>query len=91
MIRRAALLACVALLLAASVTLAGGSIGIQRYVLSGGGGAVASGAYRLQATVGQAVAGPVGDLAPNSGLCVGFWCGVGQWYTATVYLPLVLK
>jgi len=43
-----------------------------------GGGTVTSGAYLLRATVGQSATGPVGNLAPNSGLCVGFWCGVGQ-------------
>jgi hypothetical protein len=91
MIRRAGLLACVALLLAASVVLAGGSIGIQRHVLSSGGGMVESGVYRLHATVGQPVAGPISDLAPGRALCAGFWCGAGQRRMTVIYLPLVLK
>jgi hypothetical protein len=78
-----ALLATVGVALVAGA----GSVGIDRQVLGGGGGRVASGVYRLDATVGQPVAGTVSSA--DDALCAGYWCAPEVRYL--VYLPGVRR
>jgi len=56
-------------------------------VVAGGGGRMASGAYRLLGTAGQPLSGMAGT--GSYGLCSGFWCGVAA--PGRTYLPLVLR
>jgi hypothetical protein len=58
---------------------------INSWVLAGGGGQASAGAYTLDGTIGQAVAGF--DNAGNRELCAGFWCGVRT--KSATYLPWV--
>jgi hypothetical protein len=76
------------LLLWASVALAGGGsdYAILWSALSSGGVPVAAGAYTLESTLGQAVAGPI--QAGGLDLCVGYQCDLPGM---RVFLPTVLK
>jgi hypothetical protein len=56
-------------------------------VIGAGGGHAEAGIYSLDGTIGQALAGRIGN-APYE-LCVGFWCGTATDYK--VFLPVVLK
>jgi hypothetical protein len=55
-------------------------------VIGGGGGQSGAGVFRVEGTIGQAIAGEVA-AAPYA-LCAGFWCASGG---EAVYLPLVLR
>ncbi len=61
------------------------AVEIQRYVIGGGGGHLQQGAFALDATIGQPVAGMVSNSPYN--LCAGFWCGRLTY----LYIPLVLR
>jgi hypothetical protein len=80
------LLALAVLLIVASVALATGSQ-VNWHALSGGGGRVASGAYTLDAAVGQPVSGIVG--AGSYAICAGVMCGAED--LNDVYLPMVVR
>jgi hypothetical protein len=61
---------------------------LSKSVIGSGGGAVASGSYSLNGTVGQSVA----NSATNGGsytLASGFWDGGSSGYS--VYLPMIIK
>jgi hypothetical protein len=66
-----------ALLATATAHAGGGSFGITRYVIAGGGGTSSGGAFTLHGTVGQAEA----STTPASGagwvLAGGFWFPIG--------------
>ncbi len=74
-------------LCSAGVVVAGGGPDIGWNVLADGGGRVTAGAYTLDNTIGQAVAGIASG--GSSELCAGFWCMGGGNHR--VYLPLVLR
>jgi hypothetical protein len=79
------LVVAVVLVMAGTVA-AGGSFGISRYAVGGGGGHVAAGRYAMDATIGQAVAGTFDT--PSVELCAGFWCGMGEY---KIYLPVIVR
>ena len=88
--RKSMLLAAVPAALLAVVLLSGLAMAAQGpaipwWVVAGGGGHGEAGAFRLDATVGQGVAGTWSTAAWD--LCAGFWCGPGGSYQ--IYLPLV--
>ncbi len=85
--KRATLLAWLALLLLAGAALAQGTLAIPWSVIGGGGGHAKAGAISLDGTLGQPVVGQIGNL-PHA-LCAGYWCGAGAEYR--IYLPLVLR
>lgn len=58
---------------------------IAWYTAAGGGGHSAAGAFTLDATIGQAVAGQA--AAAPSGVCAGFWC----WRIGNLHIALVRK
>jgi len=79
----------VTLLLSTTIAAAQGSYSLTRHVVGGGGGRASGGAYALESTLGQPVAGPLsgGTYSLNAG----FWSAPGapsQGYR--VYLPLIL-
>jgi hypothetical protein len=71
----------------AGEVLALNGVAIQRSVIAGGGEPVTDGSlYRLNATIGEPIAGPLA-LATGYGLRSGFW-----WVPEyQVFLPLVLR
>jgi hypothetical protein len=76
-----------ALLAAATVTLAQGGYDLSWWTGDGGGGVSRGGRYALSGTIGQPDAGAmVGGQYALSG---GFWAGVAAAYH--VYLPTVLR
>lgn len=79
-------LVVVALLVAASVAVAAGSLEISRYAVGGGGGRAAAGDYVMDATIGQAVVGTFDTAVAE--ICAGFWCGMGEY---KVYLPVIMR
>lgn len=81
-----AVLVVIALLVMAGAALAGGSLGISRHVIGGGGGRAAAGRYVMDATIGQAVAGTFNTAATE--ICAGFWCGMGEY---KIYLPVIMR
>jgi hypothetical protein len=63
--------------------------GVDRYVISSGGGHAEAGIYSLDSSIGQTVVGV--DSAGSFELCAGFWCLPESFSSSTVYLPLVIK
>jgi hypothetical protein len=80
-----------ALLLAAYAALAqtGGGYDLSWNVIAGGGGPISSTSYAINATIGQAAVGRVGNSTFE--LCSGFWCGAALAVEYKIYLPVVLK
>ncbi|HIC89946.1 MAG TPA: hypothetical protein EYP04_11170, partial [Anaerolineae bacterium] len=82
------LLALISIFLLTTVALANGpAYGLSWYVIGGGGGPVAAGAYALDATVGQPAVGVSSGYELN--ICSGYWCGTEAG--GAVFLPMVLK
>jgi hypothetical protein len=79
-------LALLAVLLGSGLVVAANGYGLSFYVVGGGGGHSEAGAFVLDATVGQAIAG--GSSNAPFDLCSGFWCW-GWVYSS--YLPLVAR
>ena len=81
------------LMLVAGVVLASGPAAIDRHVISSGGGHVQAGAYTLDATFGQPVAGLAKEAAYE--LCSGFRCRAvtvpEPVYQYNAFLPLVMR
>jgi len=76
-------------LILAGAALAAPTQTIDWYVIGGGGGHVTStdGAYSLDGTIGQPVAG-----VASADLCSGFWCGLADWVAnMRIYLPIILR
>ncbi len=78
--------AMVGVLLLTGIALAAGE-SLPRHVVSGGGNTIQNG-ITLRNTIGQPIAGTVGN---GITLCSGFICEQGSAPTHTIYLPLVLK
>jgi hypothetical protein len=63
------------------------AFGLDWTVAGGGGGHSEAGAFSLDATVGQAVAGTTQGGVYE--LCSGFWCRATQDFT--IFLPVILR
>ncbi len=87
--RKKQLVLAVALLLAVvslAAAAAPDAYSLARTVIGGGGGHAAGGAFTLDGTIGQGVAGwTTGGVYE---VCAGFWCGAGRY---SFYLPLALR
>lgn len=92
--RKTLLILLIALLLAvpvaapASAAISADTYDLSWYVLGGGGGAVSSGIYTLDGTIGQPVTGVV--TASGYENCSGFWCGAINTLQ-NVFMPFLTK
>ena len=59
-------------------------------VIGGGGGESSSAGYRVQGTLGQAVAGPPISASADFSVGSGYWYGAMGPAVSTIYLPLIL-
>ncbi len=59
-------------------------------VIGGGGGESSSASYRVQGTIGQAVAGPPISTSADFRVGSGYWYGAMGPAVSTIYLPLIL-
>ena len=80
----------VLLLVAGAALAAPNGFSIPWWTVDGGGGSSQGGDYALSGTIGQPDAGPVmtGGEYTVSG---GYWAGVSQPFTNTIYLPVVMR
>jgi hypothetical protein len=77
----------VIVILVVTPVMAIGSMGIDWYVIGGGGGTATGGIYTLNGTIGQPVVGI--HSSADHDLCSGFWCLVLEQFN--VFLPLILR
>jgi hypothetical protein len=82
-----ALLLVLAALLVAGAVLAANGLAIPRQLIGGGGGLVQDGIFALHGSIGQTVAGGVGN--GSYGIRSGFW--QEQLRRHQLYLPLIVK
>lgn len=59
-------------------------------VIGGGGGESSSAGYRVQGTIGQAIAGPPLSTSADFRVGSGYWYGAMGPAVSTIYLPLIL-
>jgi len=90
------LLSVVALLLlltAGAVALAQTAAGFDLVwnVIAGGGGRSSSADYRVEGTIGQAVAGPPAAGSADFVIGSGFWFGVRGGAPTTLYVPVIYR